>query len=168
MFSQSTSQFDLPPLPAPIPSFLTHLASHPETPVPKLLEPYKAYESVLRKIYAQEPSHPSLASNPGINLVPLFPITKDKKGYEGDSRVGIRARDLENETCEEKEAYIMELGKEERKGNGERAWVEDLAEFRGNFGLFSESSLSELDWRNIVVAGSAVTVWKLYSFLTKD
>jgi hypothetical protein len=51
----------------------------------------------------------------------------------------------------------MPLKDEERKPNGAPAVVPSLKDFQQNFNLFSESSLTDLDWSNVVAAGSAVT-----------
>lgn len=139
---------ELPKLPASIKDFISYYASHPETPVHEILEPFKVYESELRKVYAQQPHHEALKD--GLtNTVPVF------AGHEADLKV--RARDLARETADEAEKYIMPLGAIERKSSGSPAVVESLKEFQHNFNLFSESSLSDLDWDNVVAAGSAVT-----------
>lgn len=55
-----------------------------------------------------------------------------------------------------KEQYIMPLKEENRRPNGSPAVVPTLDEFRKNFNVFSEGALSDMDWSNVVVAGSAV------------
>lgn len=51
----------------------------------------------------------------------------------------------------------MSLSAEERRDHGTEAVVGSLKEFQGNFSIFSEAALGDLDWSNIVAAGSAVT-----------
>lgn len=51
----------------------------------------------------------------------------------------------------------MALNDGERKLDGSPAVVGSFKEFQQNFNLFSESSLADLDWSNVVAAGSAVT-----------
>lgn len=51
----------------------------------------------------------------------------------------------------------MPLKDEERKKSGSPAVVSSFKEFQKNFNLFSESSLIDLDWDNVVAAGSSVT-----------
>jgi hypothetical protein len=82
------------------------------------------------------------------NIVPVF------AGYE--SEVRIRARNLAGESVKEKQSFIMPLKDEDRRGNATPAIVQSLKAFRTNFNVFSESSLVDLDWSNVVVAGSAV------------
>jgi hypothetical protein len=137
----------LPSVPATHADFIPYLSSHPNRSLSELLEPYKQYDAKLREVFAQEPNHPAL-NDPYINVVPVF---------DGHTKhVKIRARDLENESVEEKEKYVMPLDAAERRGNGSPAIVHDVKEFQKNFALFCESSLVDLDWSNVVAAGSAV------------
>ena len=141
--------FAVPRLPTgTVKGFIPYLSQNPKIPIPKLLEPYKAFESELRKIYAQQPSH-DVVKDGGVNLVPIF------AGHEGEIR--IKARQLEAETKEENSKYIMPLKDEDRKPDGAPAVVSSFKDFQQNFNLFSESSLTELDWNNVVAAGTAVT-----------
>ncbi|TGO46320.1 hypothetical protein BCON_0331g00030 [Botryotinia convoluta] len=139
---------DLPSLPAPIKDFIPYLSQNPTKNISTIIEPYKAYESELRKVYAQQPDH-EVIKDGAVNLVPIF------SGHENDLKV--RARDLKNESKEESEKYIMPLKDEERRPNGSPAVVGSIKDFQTNFNLFSESSLADLDWNNVVAAGSAVT-----------
>ncbi|EAU38562.1 predicted protein [Aspergillus terreus NIH2624] len=50
----------------------------------------------------------------------------------------------------------MPLKAEDRRLNGSLAVVPSLDEFKDNFAIFSEASLSDMDWSNVIVAGSAV------------
>ncbi|KAF7930900.1 hypothetical protein EAE99_004150 [Botrytis elliptica] len=139
---------DLPSLPAPIKDFIPYLSQNPTKNISTIIEPYKTYESELRKVYAQQPDHEAVKDG-AVNLVPIF------SGHENDLKV--RARDLDNESKEESEKYIMPLKDEERRPNGSPAVVGSIKDFQTNFNLFSESSLADLDWNNVVAAGSAVT-----------
>ncbi|KAH8798385.1 hypothetical protein F5884DRAFT_814057 [Xylogone sp. PMI_703] len=138
---------DLPRLPVPVKHFIRYLADHPDDPVSTLVEPFKAFESKLRKIYAQQPDHESLEDG-AVNLVPIF------AGDEAELK--IRARSLCDETEEERSKYIMPLEERERKVIGGPALVSSVEEFRQNFNYFSNSSLSDLEWDNVVAAGSSV------------
>ncbi|KAF2817234.1 ankyrin repeat protein [Mytilinidion resinicola] len=143
----SSTTTTLPEVPAKHDGFIPFVASHPDKSIVELLEPYKQYDAKLREIYAQEPQHPALA-NPFVNVVPLF------NGHEADLKV--RARDLSSESAEEKDRYIMSLDDEDRKQSGAPAVVPDLKTFQQNLTVFSESSLVDLDWNNVVAAGSSV------------
>jgi hypothetical protein len=51
----------------------------------------------------------------------------------------------------------MTLKDKDRKKDRSPAIVSSFKDFQQNFNLFSESSLTDLDWSNVVAAGSAVT-----------
>ncbi|KAG4030376.1 hypothetical protein MFRU_012g01140 [Monilinia fructicola] len=139
---------ELPSLPAPVKEFIPYLSQNSTKHISTIVGPYKAYESELRKVYAQQPDHEAVKDG-AVNLVPIF------SGHESDLKV--RARDLKNETKEESDKYIMPLKDDERRPHGSPAVVESFRDFQTNFNLFSESSLADLDWNNVVAAGSAVT-----------
>ena len=136
---------DLPSLPAPVAGFIPYLATNPT--VSSALKPYKAYEGRLREIFAQHRDSDILNDN-YVNTVPLF------AGHQRS--VQIRSRDIEHENDLEKDKYLLTLSAADRKPNGSSAIVGSLKEFRSNFNLFCESSLVDLDWTNVVAAGSSV------------
>lgn len=136
---------ELPKLPIDHADFIAYLGQHPETPVPTLLEPFKIYEGKLREIFAQQPQHEALKI-PHINTVPIFERHQDV--------LQVRARSLDDKS--ENEKYLMPLEHGDRKPQGAPAVVSSLQEFKKNFDLFSESSLVDLDWTNVVAAGSSV------------
>ncbi|KAL4780690.1 ankyrin repeat-containing domain protein [Aspergillus varians] len=144
-----TSLTSLPSLPAKHAHFIQHVTAHPTTPIPELVKPYNEYDTAVRRVFAQEPDHPALAENL-LNVVPLF----DSKGT---TDLPIRARDLASESEVTKSQYIMPLKDKHRKPNGSPAVVSNLKDFQTHFNVFSESSLTDLDWNNVVAAGSAVT-----------
>lgn len=141
---------DLPKLPVPLAEFVPFLGKQKRDDVlnENALGPYKAYESRLREIFAQEPDSKAIA-DPHVNVVPVY------TGYEDHLRV--KARDLEAETPEESQKYMLPLSSAFRRADGTHAVAPTLTEFKDNFRLFSESSLVDLDWSNVVAAGSAVT-----------
>ncbi|KAF7122286.1 hypothetical protein CNMCM5793_000243 [Aspergillus hiratsukae] len=141
--------YALPTVPTKHSTFIDHVNCRPRDSIPDLVRPYNEYDAVLRKIYAQQPSHPAVADNL-LNVVPLFDAN-------GSADLRIRARDLGSEPEELKAKYMMPLKYEDRKANGSPAVVSSFKQFQTNFNLFSESALSDLDWSNVVAAGSAVT-----------
>jgi hypothetical protein len=143
--AQSETLIALPSLPASHEDWISFVAAHPETPLHELIAPYKEYDSKLREVFAQQPEHPAIAKS---NVVPLF------TGREQELR--IRARNLAAESEAERQRYLMPLSKTDRKVDGAPAVVQTIKEFQTNFQLFSESSLVDMDWSNVVVAGSAV------------
>ena len=140
------SDIQLPDVPVPHRDFTAYLAKHPELPLSQLVSPYNEFEGKLREVYAQSPDHPAI-QDPHVNIVPVF------NGHEDTIR--IRARDPASDAVEA-EKFIMPLKDADRKPDGAHAIVNNLKSFKDNFNLFSESSLVDLDWSNIVVAGSAV------------
>jgi hypothetical protein len=147
--AESTDPIEIPQLPSgSIKDFIPYLSKHQDTAVAEILEPYKVFEAELRKVYAQQPSHEVLRDGK-VNLVPIF------DGNEQELK--IRARSLELESDEDKAKYIMQLKEEDRKPSGAPAIVASLKDFQEHFNLFSESSLTDLDWNNVVAAGSSVT-----------
>ncbi|KAF2023873.1 ankyrin [Setomelanomma holmii] len=145
MATQASSPIGLPSLPADHDEWIPYVVRHPETPLDELLKPYKQYDSKLREIFAQQPDHPAIHR---ANAVPIF------AGHEQELKV--RARDLAVESEAERQRYLMPLKKPDRRPSGAPAVVQTLKEFQTNFQLFSESSLVDMDWSNVVVAGSAV------------
>ena len=139
----------MPDTPVALDSFIPHLHEQLDagSSVSEILAPFKAYEGRLRELFAQEPDNPIL-SKPNANLVPLF------DGHEG--LLNTHARQLNKETPGEKDKYILPLNEELRRPHGFPAAVQSLKAFRNNFTLFSESSLADLDWSNVVAAGSSV------------
>lgn len=137
---------DLPQLPAAHSELATYLAKNPTTPMATLMEPYRKYEAQLRQVYAQDRNNPVL-DDPYLNVLPLF--------TEHTAEIKTRARNLEAESQEEKEKYIMALPDDKRRANGSPAVIQSLKDFRYNFNVFCESSLVDLDWDNVVAAGSS-------------
>ncbi|EXJ54315.1 hypothetical protein A1O7_09653 [Cladophialophora yegresii CBS 114405] len=136
---------ELPPLPVPICDFVSYVEKRPKAPagVAEAVKPFKAFENKLREVYAQHPDHPAAAGN---HLLPVF----------DNDILAVRARDLANESPAEKDKYLLPLPEDTRRKTDAPATVQSLKEFKTNFNLFSESSLVDLDWNNVVCAGSAV------------
>ncbi len=145
--STSGGSIELPKLPAPLQEFIPYLAKHPKTATAELLKPYIEYEAKLRELYAQEPDR-DIVKDPFINTVPIF------AGSESDLRV--RARNIPSETDAQKEKFLMPLKDSERRPNGSAAMVGSFKDFQTNFNLFSESALVDMNWDNVVAAGSSV------------
>ncbi|TVY16658.1 Uncharacterized protein LARI1_G004592 [Lachnellula arida] len=147
--AESKDPIETPLLPSgSVKEFIPYMSNNPDKSMEEILEPYKAFEGQLRKVYAQQPTHDAVKDG-AVNLVPVF------DGHEQELK--IRARPLDTESEGESSKYIMELKDEDRKSSGSPAVVSSFKDFQRNFNLFSESSLTEIDWSNVVAAGSAVT-----------
>jgi hypothetical protein len=142
------SALQLPKVPVRHAELVRYIAENPDRSMVELLEPYRHFEAQLRQLYAQEPES-DLLKNEHINVLTL--LTDVEK-----SDIKIRARDLEAEPQAEKDRYVMSLPDGQRRPHGSPAVVQSLKEFQHNFNVFSESSLVDLDWRNVVASGSSV------------
>lgn len=137
----------LPQLPSPHDQLAKYISKHPSIPIATLVQPYRQYEAHLRETFAQDRRNPIL-DDPYLNVLPVF--TRDT------SMITTRARNLEEESAFEKERYIMSLPDDKRRPHGSPAVVKSLGDFRHNFSVFSEAALVDLDWSNVVAAGSSV------------
>lgn len=137
----------LPQLPVPHKELARYIADHPDTPISGMLQPYREYEATLRQLYAQDPGN-KLLQMPDLNVLPLFTAESPD--------IHIRARDPTAESEQQQQQYIMTLPDAQRRPGGSPAVVKSLKEFQNNFNVFSESSLIDLDWTNVVAAGSSV------------
>jgi hypothetical protein len=144
--AMATTKGNLPPLPAQHAQFIEHVATHPQTAISDLSEPYLLYETELRRPFDEQLEHTYEAAEEN-TLVPIF------AGQE--RQLKIRARDLSAETQSQKEAYILPLSPESRKANGVPPVVSNFEEFKKNLSVFSERSLVDVDWSNVVAAGGA-------------
>ncbi|KAH7163089.1 hypothetical protein B0J13DRAFT_634299 [Dactylonectria estremocensis] len=138
---------NLPQLPAPHAELARYISEHPEKSMIEIMAPFRSYEATLRSVYAQDRQNPIL-NDPHLNVLPLF--TEDTR------LITTRARDLEAESEDEKSKYIMALPDDKRRPHGSPATVANLAAFQHNFSVFSESSMVDMDWNNVVAAGSSV------------
>lgn len=137
---------ELPSLPLPLLDFTRHVeAVRTREQLIEALRPYTEYEATLRQIFAQQPDHPAASQN---HLVPVF-------DGGNQSRLTIKARDLSVESDVYKEKFLLPLSDADRKATGAAATVKSLRDFKTNFNLFSESSLIDLDWNNVIAAGSS-------------
>lgn len=142
-------KMELPTLPTKLTDFISHFeAEKQHKPIPQVLEPFLKYEARLREIYAQEPLN-ALLQDAQVNTVPLF------AGHEHDLKIS--ARNPASETEEERGTYVLPLNPDDRRKDGTPAIVSSIKEFKHNFNLFSEQSLTDIDWDNVVACGSSVT-----------
>lgn len=137
--------FQLPELPTPHKDFIRHVSEH-NAAINEIVAPYKDFENKLREGFARHPHHPAVQTA-NVNVVPVF--VEDLSGL-----LRIRTRRLDDDALNQE--YMMPLKSMDRKATGTPAVVESFREFKKNFDLFSESSLMDLDWSNVVAAGSSV------------
>lgn len=135
----------LPRLPVPVSDFVEYIHKNlrSQNAVAEAVKPFIDFENKLREVYAQDPDHPAAADN---HLVSVF----------NGPQIMTRARDVRSEAQSDQNRYLLPLPDDLRRKDNVPATVDSLKTFRTNFNLFSESSLADLDWSNVVVAGSAV------------
>lgn len=111
------------------------------------LKPSIDEEIELRKLFANDRQNTRL-SNPHVGLVDVFAAS--------DAIRTTRARIVADDD-DLSAKYVMPLADAKRRKEGAPAMVNDLEEFKKNWAIFSEGSLSQLiDWSNIVAAGGSV------------
>ncbi|KAH9895597.1 ankyrin [Cubamyces lactineus] len=111
------------------------------------LQPSLADEAELRHLFATDKNHARLA-DPYVGLVDVFPAPDDIRTTR--ARVIASEDDLSAQ-------YIFPLSEKQRRKDGDPAMVSSLEDFKKNWAIFSEGSLSQLtDWSNVVVAGGSI------------
>ncbi|CAH0056898.1 unnamed protein product, partial [Clonostachys solani] len=137
--------FELPQVPAAHQHFIEYLSRNDSAQLREVVKPYNEYEAKLREGFAQHREHPAI-QDPLVNAVPIY------NGHEGVPKIKVRNPDEDSEAGR----YIMPLKPEARRPHGAPAMTQSLEEFKNNFKIFSEQSLDDLDWSNVVAAGSSV------------
>lgn len=145
MATGTSAAFVLPKVPVPHKNFIQYIQKHPQGSIHELVNPYNAFEAKLREGFAQHRGDQAL-QDPNVNAVPIF--------GEDIEVLRVEHRRTDDETLNQK--YVMPLVAKDRKPGGAPATVESIQDFKKNFNYFSESSLADLDWNNVVAAGSSV------------
>lgn len=131
-------------------SFLARIEQLPDGPGADLdaaLRPSLDDEAELRKLFAQDKGHARL-KDPHVGLVDVFNASPAIRTTR--ARVVVNEEDLGAK-------YIMPLSEDQRRKEGTPAMVQSLDDFKKNWAIFTESSLSQLtDWSNVIAAGGAV------------
>jgi hypothetical protein len=123
------------------------LPSGPGVSLDQALQPSLDEESALRKLFATDRQNECIA-NPYVGLVDVFDAPEAIRTTR--ARVVQDDKDLSAN-------YVMPLSKINRRIEGTPSTVADLDEFKKNWSVFTEGSLSQLiDWNNVVAAGGAV------------
>jgi hypothetical protein len=111
------------------------------------LQPSLDDEAELRRLFATNKTNARL-TNPYVGLVDVFDAPVDLRTTR--ARVPKDAADLVAK-------HVMPLLGNRRRAEGAPATVCDLADFKRNWSVFTENSLSQLiDWSNVVAAGGSV------------
>ncbi|KAJ7213244.1 ankyrin repeat protein [Mycena rebaudengoi] len=131
-------------------AFIERIVGLPKGPGVSLdlaLQPSLEDETELRRLFATDKANARL-SNPYVGLVDVFDAPSDIR----TTRVRV-VKDEEDLSAR----HVMPLSELNRRAEGAPSTVADIDEFKKNWGVFSEGSLSQLtDWSNVVAAGGAV------------
>lgn len=131
-------------------AFIDRVLALPKGPGQSLddvLQPSVNDETKLRRLFATETSNPRLRDI-HVGLVDIFDAPEDIRTT--------RARVVENDV-DPSSRYVMPLTEACRRKEGDPAMVSSLDEFRKNWAIFTEGSLSQLlDWSHVVAAGGSV------------
>jgi len=104
-------------------------------------------ETELRKLFATDKQNTRLA-DPHVGLVDVFDAPDVIRTSR--ARVVQGSEDLSAH-------YVMPLNEVNRRKEGAPCMVKSLEEFKKNWGVFTEGSLSHLiDWKNVIAAGGSV------------
>ncbi|KAF6743504.1 ankyrin repeat protein [Ephemerocybe angulata] len=126
------------------------LPSGPGVSLDEALKPSIEDETELRQYFASDRGNARLA-DPYVGLVDVFAAPIDIR----TTRARVVKEDEDGADLIAK--HIMPVPKEARRPEGAPCVVEDLDEFKKNWSIFTEGSLSQLfDWNNVVAAGGAV------------
>jgi hypothetical protein len=131
-------------------AFLQRIASLPRGPgvnLDEVLQPSLDDETELRRLLATDRSNARL-SNPYVGVVDVFEAPSDIRTT--------RARVVKDDR-DRNAKHVMPVPEDKRRKEGEPCTVSDLDEFKRNWNIFSEGSLSQLmDWSNVIAAGGSV------------
>lgn len=130
-------------------AFLARIASLPKSRgilLDPALQPSLDDEAELRRLFATDKSNARL-KDPFVGLVDVFAAP--------DNIRTIHARvidDIEYSSAH----YAFPLADVDRRKEGTPSMVENMDYFLKNWAIFTEGSLSQIDWSNVIVAGGAV------------
>jgi len=126
---------------------IVKLPEGPGTSLDEALKPCIEQETELRKLFATDRQNTRL-DNPHVGLVDVFQAPQALRTTR--ARIVADPVDLTAK-------YVMPLAEDIRREEGAPCIVNDLDEFKKNWAIFTEGSLSQLiDWNNVVAAGGSV------------
>jgi hypothetical protein len=130
--------------------FLNGISALPDGPgisLDPVLQASLEDEAELRRLFATDKANPRL-SDPNVGLVDVF---------DAPANIRVtRARIVKNDEdlCAH---HVMPLAEAHRRKEGSPAMTASLDDFKKNWSIFTENSLSQLlDWNNVIAAGGAV------------
>ncbi|TFK24224.1 ankyrin repeat protein [Coprinopsis marcescibilis] len=126
-------------------AFLSRIAAR--VSLDDALKPAIDDETELRQHFATDRGHSRLL-DPHVGLVDVF---------DGPPQIRQTQARVVKDEIDLSAKYVMPLPAEIRRPDGTPAMVADMEEFKKNWAIFTEGSLSQLtDWSNVVAAGGSV------------
>ncbi|KAJ3511469.1 hypothetical protein NLJ89_g4078 [Agrocybe chaxingu] len=123
------------------------LPNEPGVSLDHALNPSLVEEEELRRLFATDPQNTRLA-HPHVGLIDLFNAPASIRTAR--PRV---VRDPEDLSAK----YVLPVSEAKRRKEGTPCMVADVDEFKKNWAIFTEGSLSQLlDWNNVIAAGGSV------------
>ncbi|KAF8987598.1 hypothetical protein BDQ17DRAFT_1435523 [Cyathus striatus] len=145
--TMSMMQMQTPEAEAPI-SRVASLPYGPGVDLQSVLKPSIDDEAALRRLWATDKSNSRLA-NPYVGLVDVFAAPASIRTT--------RARVISPDGSNLNTKYVCPLTEENRRKEGDACMVDSLDEFKKNWAIFTEGSLSQLlDWNNVIASGGSV------------
>ncbi|KAJ7635860.1 hypothetical protein B0H17DRAFT_1217253 [Mycena rosella] len=123
------------------------LPNHAGISLDQVLSPSLDIEAELRSLFATDKSHERLA-DAHVGLVDVF----DAPDVIRATHARVVNDDKDLSAC-----YIMPVPSAARRSEGAPCMISDVVDFKNNWAVFTEGSLSQLsNWNNIIAAGGAV------------
>ncbi|KAG9255835.1 ankyrin repeat protein [Emericellopsis atlantica] len=121
-------------------NFVAHLNRNTDTVTQEVLEPFLQYELTLRKAFAQRDG----SIDDMANLVHIYDPSTTLPKF----------RNIDREQCDP-EKYLMRLSSDSPGTDRSCAVADSFEAYQRNFDAFTHSTLSGIDWSNVVAAGSS-------------
>ncbi len=135
-------------------AFLAGFALAPNSKLDEVLEPAISFERELRRLFADEPEHSRLR-HPFMGLLSVFDIPEYPHTLRARPRTIPTIPDEESGRTGN-EQFIFPLPDQKRYSKDEPITVGSFEAFLHSWQIFSEGSLQEINWDNVVVAGGSV------------
>lgn len=135
--------------------FLARFAPASNGELDGILEDAKSFELELRGLFANQPEHATLR-NPLTGLLSLFDIPDYRHVLRARPRLIQQSLPEEEGERALSEHFIFPLPETKRYSEGQPITVESFDVFLRCWNVFSEETLSQINWDNVVVAGGSI------------
>lgn len=132
-------------------AFLSRLSLASNDELDAILETAISFERELRFLFAKEPQHPRLLFR-FVGLIDLFDIAN----YDQVLTARPPAIHSADDEDTRNERFIFPLPAEKRLAPGSPITIESFPAFLDCWSVFSNDSLKDINWNNVVVAGGSI------------